>query len=569
VNASTTTTDPADQTVCAGATASFSTTAGGTGPFSYAWTVDGNPAGTNSPSLNVNTTGFSAGNHTVSVTTTGTCGSASQSATLTVQANTTTTDPADQTVCQGATASFSTTAGGTGPFHYAWTLDGSPFNGDSSSINVPTGSLSVGNHTVAVTTSGTCGSASQSATLTVQATTTTTDPADQTVCAGATASFSTTAGGTGPFSYAWTVDGNPAGTNSPSLNVDTTGFSAGNHTVSVTTTGTCGSASQSATLTVQANTTTTDPADQTVCQGATASFSTTAGGTGPFSYAWTVDGSPAGTNSPSLNVNTTSLSVGNHAVSVTTTGTCGSASQSATLTVQATTTTTDPADQSVCEGATANFSTTAGGTGPFHYAWTLDGNPYNGDSASISVNTTGFSQGNHTVTVTTTGSCGSASQSATLTVNNSPPVINVANSMIEMWPPNHQYQNFTLADFGVSASSSCDGDLTNSVKIVSVTSDELDDNPGGADGNTINDIVIANDCKSVQLRSERDGGLDGRVYTVTFMVTDSVGHTATATAQVIVPLNQSGGGAVNSGVQNTVNGICPYEIELPADMLDG
>src|SRR5207237_4507532 len=103
-----------------------------------------------------------------SVTTTGTCGSASQSATLTVQATTSTTDPADQTVCQGATADFSTTASGTGPFHYAWTVDGSPFNGDSSSINVPTSSVSARDHTVGVTTTGACGSASQSATLTVQ-----------------------------------------------------------------------------------------------------------------------------------------------------------------------------------------------------------------------------------------------------------------------------------------------------------------------------------------------------------------------------------------------------------------
>jgi hypothetical protein len=126
-----------------------------------------------------------------------------------------------------------------------------------------------------------------------------------------------------------------------------------------------------------------------------------------------------------------------------------------------------------------------------------------------------------------------------------------------MWPPNHQYENFTLADFGVTANSSCEGDLTSSVVIVSVTSDELDDNPAGADGTTVNDIVIAGDCKSVQLRAERDGNLDGRVYTVTFAVTDSLGHTTTATAHVTVPLNQNGGGAVDSGVQNTVNGTCP------------
>ena len=551
-----TTTDPADQAVCQGATASFSTTAGGPGPFHYSWTLDGSPYDGDNASINVDTTGMSFGAHTVSVTTTGACGSASQSATLTVNAPTTTTDPSDQTVCAGAMANFSTTAGGSGPFHYSWTVDGSASGGDSSTLNVNTTGFSAGNHTVSVTTTGACGSASQSATLTVQATTTTTDPADQTVCAGASASFSTTAGGTGPFTYAWTVDGSAAGS-TPSINVNTTGLSAGPHTVSVTTTGACGSASQSATLTVQATTTTTDPADQTVCQGATASFSTTAGGTGPFHYSWTVDGAAAGGDSASLNVNTTGLSVGNHTVAVTTTGTCGSASQSANLTVNATTTTSDPADQSVCEGGTANFSTTAGGTGPFHYAWTVDGAAAGSDSPNLSVNTTGFSQGTHTVAVTTTGSCGSASQSANLNVNNGAPTITVAHSSISMWPPNHQYQNFTLADFGVTANSSCDGDLTNHVVIVSVTSDELDDNPGGADGNTVNDMVIAANCKSVQLRRERDGALDGRVYTVTFMVTDSVGHTATATAQVSVPLNQNGGGAVNSGPHNTVNGNCP------------
>ena len=42
-----------------------------------------------------------------------------------------------------------------------------------------------------------------------------------------------------------------------------------------------------------------------------------------------------------------------------------------------------------------------------------------------------------------------------------------------------------------------------------VTSDEIEN--GNGDGNTMNDIVIAGDCKSVQLRSEREGNGDGRV----------------------------------------------------------
>src|SRR5258707_5937033 len=61
---------------------------------------------------------------------------------------------------------------------------------------------------------------------------------------------------------------------------------------------------------------------------------------------------------------TGSLSVGNHTVEVTVTGACGTAVQSATLTVQASTATTDPIDQSVCNGADAHFSTTASGTEP-------------------------------------------------------------------------------------------------------------------------------------------------------------------------------------------------------------
>ena len=492
------TTDPADQTVCQGATANFSTTASGTGPFTYAWTVDGSPFGGNTSSISVDTTSLSIGNHAVSVTVTGACGNASQSATLTVQENISTTDPANQTVCQGAAANFSTTASGTGPFTYAWTVDGSPFGGNTSSISVDTTSLSVGNHAVSVTVTGACGNASQNATLTVQENISTTDPANQTVCQGATANFSTTASGTGPFTYAWIVDGSPFGGNTSSISVDTTSLSVGNHAVSVTVTGACGNASQNATLTVQENTTTTDPADQTVCQGAPANFSTTASGTGPFTYAWTVDGSPFGGNTSSISVDTTSLSIGNHAVSVTVTGACGSASQNATLTVQENTSTTDPADQTVCQGVNANFSTTAGGTGPFHYAWTLDGMPFNGDSPSISVPTGSLSQGAHSITVTTTGTCGSASQSATLTVNNDAPVITVGTPSISIWPPNHKYQTFNISDFNVTANSNCNGNITNNVVIASVTSDEVDDNPGGGDGNTINDIVIAANCKSVQ-----------------------------------------------------------------------
>jgi hypothetical protein len=91
--------------------------------------------------------------------------------------------------------------------------------------------------------------------------------------------------------------------------------------------------------------------------------------------------------------------------------------------------------------------------------------------------------------------------------------------------------------------------------IVSASSDEPDD--ANADGQTINDIVIAADCKSVQLRAERRGDSNGRVYVVTLTVTDTNGNVTTATARVSVPNSQNGLVAVNDGPSFTVLSNCP------------
>jgi hypothetical protein len=93
------------------------------------------------------------------------------------------------------------------------------------------------------------------------------------------------------------------------------------------------------------------------------------------------------------------------------------------------------------------------------------------------------------------------------------------------------------------------------VRIDNVTSDEPEN--GNGDGNTLNDIVIAADCKSVQLRAERVGNGNGRVYTITFKVTDSSGNVSTATAKVSVPHSPNGSAAVDDGPQYTVMGGCP------------
>jgi hypothetical protein len=168
-----------------------------------------------------------------------------------------------------------------------------------------------------------------------------------------------------------------------------------------------------------------------------------------------------------------------------------------------------------------------------------------------------FPVGTTTVNATATDAAGNTSTcSFTVTVQDiTPPVINLNGNTITLWPPDHQYATVNVTDLVASASDLCDPSVNiNSVVIASVSSDEPNNSDG--DGNTTNDIAIAPGCKSVQLVAERMGGGNGRVYTITFMVTDSSGNSTTATATVTVPKSQNGNPAVDDGPQYTVNG-CP------------
>lgn len=148
-----------------------------------------------------------------------------------------------------------------------------------------------------------------------------------------------------------------------------------------------------------------------------------------------------------------------------------------------------------------------------------------------------FPVGTTNVTCSTTAgpSCG-----FTVTVNDTEaPVITLNPMNIELWPPNHQYETVTVSSLVTSVTDNCGGSIPiSNVVIAQVSSDEPENGPD--DGNTVNDIVIAADCKSVQLRAERQSGGNGRVYTITLQVKDSNNNVRTVTKTVGVPPNQSG-----------------------------
>jgi hypothetical protein len=163
----------------------------------------------------------------------------------------------------------------------------------------------------------------------------------------------------------------------------------------------------------------------------------------------------------------------------------------------------------------------------------------------------------NTFTVTDASGAQTSCSFTVTVVDNEAPTITLNGQTPVLWPPGHQYETIEVTDLVASASDLCDAGVDiNDVVIAEVSSDELEDGP--ADGNTLNDIVIAADCKTVQLRAERQASGNGRVYTIKFKVTDSSGNTTYTTGQVIVPKTGAGGGAIlGPGPGYTVASACP------------
>lgn len=119
-----------------------------------------------------------------------------------------------------------------------------------------------------------------------------TPPASQTVTAGQAATFSVSATGTAPLSYQWQKNGaNVTGANAASYTTPATAATDNGAKFDVVVSNAAGNkTSAMATLTVTAAavgpTITTQPANQTVTTGQSATFSVAATGTAPLSYQW-------------------------------------------------------------------------------------------------------------------------------------------------------------------------------------------------------------------------------------------------------------------------------------------
>ncbi len=141
---------------------------------------------------------------------------------------------------------------------------------------------------------------------------------------------------------------------------------------------------------------------------------------------------------------------------------------------------------------------------------------------------------------------------------NAAPTIELADG-IRLWPPDFSYITLSVEDMVVGVMDNCGSPNTSAeVRIQKVVSDEAEDAPGTQDGNTLNDILISADCRSVQLRKERMGGGNGRVYRVTLAITGAGGEISTADYLAGVPRWAWGWNseAVEDAPLYTVEGNC-------------
>jgi hypothetical protein len=112
---------------------------------------------------------------------------------------------------------------------------------------------------------------------------------------------------------------------------------------------------------------------------------------------------------------------------------------------------------------------------------------------------------------------------------------------LNIWPPNHKFHSIDVADC-VTVTGACDPGLT--AEFIWASSDEPVDSRG--DGHHAPDILF-DGCDHVQVRSERQGPKDGRVYKLGVRTIDSAGRVAEAACTIVVDHDQRGVLGADSG----------------------
>lgn len=132
--------------------------------------------------------------------------------------------------------------------------------------------------------------------------------------------------------------------------------------------------------------------------------------------------------------------------------------------------------------------------------------------------------------------CGNAAscQQVIDVVDTTPPLLTVSAGVSCLWPPDHEFVDIALVRIASDACTPLQ-DIALTTRIL--TDEHTRDERGAGGPNHCPDARITGD--RVQLRAERSGNGDGRVYSVVVTATDACGNTTASTVIVGVPHDQS------------------------------
>ncbi len=337
------------------------TVTGNSTPVTYLWSTSATTA---------NISGLSAGSYTVTITEQGNC-TATRTIVITEPAAIVMNPSQTDVLCNGAATGVATVAptGGTAPFTYSW----------STTATTPSiSNLTAGSYTVTVTDFNNC---TNTATIVIAEPTALTNSftVNDIQCNGGTGMIiCNPAGGLAPYTYSWST-----GASTPTVTA-----SGGNYIVTITDANGC-QIVDNATLTDPAVLTSTIASTIATCgtNNGTAT-STPAGGTTPYTYAW----SNGQTTQTAIN-----LAPGNYSVTVTDANGCTTTNSTTVLlapAMQLVTSSNDVTCFADDDGAAGIV--VSGGTQPYTYAWN------NGGSTA---QVTNLGPGNYTVSVTDANGC--------------------------------------------------------------------------------------------------------------------------------------------------------------------
>jgi uncharacterized repeat protein (TIGR01451 family) len=445
---------PTNQTIVAGANATFRVSASGTAPLSYQWMANGaTVAGATATSFVLNNvqTNQSGGYCVVITNSAGSITSLLANLTVLVPPSFTLM-PTNQTVVLGSNVTFQAGASGSAPLSSQWFFGGSALPGTTSTTlalgNVQTNQD--GNYTVVVTNSAGAATSSVARLTVLVPPFIIAQPTNQTVIAGGNVSFQVAAAGSAPLGYQWWINGtNAVGGNANSLALTNVQASqAGGYSVVVT--NVAGSVTSSvANLTIgMPPAITQQPASQTVIQGGNAMLSVVASGDAPLTYQWRFKSIAisGGTGSSYTVASASAADAGAYDVLVSNAyGTVSSAAAQLTILVPPSIN-NQPANSTVIVGASASFQVSASGTAPLGYQWWFNGtNAVGGNTNSITLTNVQVSQaGGYTVVVT--NSAGMATSLVAVLTVGTPP--GIAQQPASLTVVKGQDANFNVSSTG-------------------------------------------------------------------------------------------------------------------------